>query len=67
MQRDANLVLGATTGTNEIYVFIGQGVVPKQQRLIRWKVEKGRALSRGQDRSVCHGDRLSVRGGSSKL
>ena len=62
LQSDTNLVLGATAIADEIDVFIGQGIMPKQQRLLRWKVKEGRALSRGQNRSVCHGGRLSVRG-----
>jgi hypothetical protein len=60
LKRKSNLVLRSTTCADEVNVFIGQRVMPEQRRLIRGKIKKCRALSRGQDRSVCHRSILSL-------
>jgi hypothetical protein len=54
LKRKSNLVLRSTTCADEANVVIGQRVMLEQRRLIRGKIKKCRALSRGQDRSVCH-------------
>ena len=54
LQRETQLVVGASPGPDVLQVLVAQGVVAQQVRLALRQGEQGRPLPAGQDGSPCH-------------